>query len=300
MLLSPIDVDGPSPRRDVDLAKALPTGPVIDPPFMTSMAAAVQSAVLRIRSVGTWRDRSKMVVPKNCLTLCGNVAPTSGRYMDAMKATSVLHIIAAGCLGLSASDGWAHATISAEAEAYGWSDSAQSVPQTQMHFGPFRVVASDRVELNGSVTSRTPAQFGALLQAHPHIRQVDIIDCPGTDDDEANLALARMIRKAGITTYVPSGGSVRSGGVELFLAGVRRRADSAAEFAVHSWLDEDGMAPEDFGEDDPVNRTYIEYYREMGMTEEKARAFYALTNSVPHDDALYLKPQDIAAYLPLD
>lgn len=217
-----------------------------------------------------------------------------------MKVAPTLQIIAAACLSLCATNAWANATINAEADAYGWSDNAHSDRQAPTYFGPFRVVADDRAELNGSVDSRTPAQFGALLRAHPHIRQVDIVDCPGTDDDEANLALARMIRKAGLATYVPSGGSVRSGGVELFLAGVRRRAEPAAEFAVHSWLDEDGMEPDDFSEDDPVNRAYIAYYREMGMTEEKARAFYALTNSVPHDDALYLKPQDIAAYLPLD
>lgn len=218
-----------------------------------------------------------------------------------MKIALSLKIIAAAYLSLSANNIWANATISAETEAYGWSDSAGNRQQIgAARFGPFRVVAGDRVELNGSITSRAPAQFRALLRAYPHIRQVDMIDCPGTDDDEANLALARMIRKAGIATYVPSGGSVRSGGVELFLAGVRRHADSTAEFAVHSWLDEDGMEPDDFAEDDPVNRAYIDYYREMGMTDEKARAFYALTNSVPHDDALYLKPQDIAAYLPLD
>jgi len=218
-----------------------------------------------------------------------------------MKAASAFHILAAACVSLSATQVLANAAINAEAVAYGWFESAGSVPHiAATRFGPFRVVASDRVELNGSITSRTPAQFGALLRAHPHIRQVDMVDCPGTDDDEANLALARMLRKAGIATYVPSGGSVRSGGVELFLAGVRRHADSAAEFAVHSWLDEDGMEPDDFSEDDPVNRAYIEYYREMGMTEEKARAFYALTNSVPHDDALYLTPQDIDAYLPLN
>lgn len=218
-----------------------------------------------------------------------------------MKIALSLKIIAAAYLSLSANNIWANATISAETEAYEWSDSAGNRQQIgAARFGPFRVVAGDRVELNGSITSRAPAQFRALLRAYPHIRQVDMIDCPGTDDDEANLALARMIRKAGIATYVPSGGSVRSGGVELFLAGVRRHADSTAEFAVHSWLDEDGMEPDDFAEDDPVNRAYIDYYREMGMTDEKARAFYALTNSVPHDDALYLKPQDIAAYLPLD
>lgn len=197
----------------------------------------------------------------------------------------------------------AHASynISAEAEAYLWSDNAPaSRPATATQFGPFRIVADDRAELNGSITSDTPRQFRALLNAHPDIRQIDFVECPGTDDDEANLAVARMIRKAGIATYVPSGGSVRSGGVELFLAGARRRADPDAEFAVHSWIDEDGLEPDDFAENDAVNQEYVRYYREMGMSEEKARAFYALTNSVPHDDALYLKADQIAAYLPLD
>lgn len=221
-------------------------------------------------------------------------------HMDAMKTASARHVIVAACLSFFATNAWAHATINAEAEAYGWSDSAHNVRETQTQFGPFRVVARDRVELNGSITSRTPAEFRVLLRTYPDIRQIDIVDCPGTDDDDANLTLARIIRKAGLATYVPSGGSVRSGGVELFLAGVRRRADSTAEFAVHSWLDQDGLEPDDFSKDDPVNRAYIAYYREMGMTEEKALAFYALTNSVPHDEALYLKPQDIAAYLPLD
>jgi len=66
-LFSPIDVVGPSPRRDVDVAKALPTRPLIDPLSMTPKAKIVQYAVLRIRSVGTCRDRSKMSVPKNRL-----------------------------------------------------------------------------------------------------------------------------------------------------------------------------------------------------------------------------------------
>ena len=60
------------------------------------------------------------------------------------------------------------------------------------------------------------------------------------------------------------------------------------------------MEPDDYADNDPVNREYVDYYREMGMSDEKAKAFYAMTNSVPHDDALYLKPRDIAAYIPFD
>lgn len=167
-------------------------------------------------------------------------------------------------------------------------------------FGPFHMVAPDRAELIGSIESDTPAQFAALLLAYPMLRQVDMVDCPGTGDDEANLELARTLRRHGVSTYVPEGGSVRSGGVELFLAGAQRRAAPGAEFAVHSWRDEDGMEAGDFAADHPANRAYIDFYREMGMSEPQARAFYAMTNSAPHDDALYLRPQDIAIFLPLD
>lgn len=220
-----------------------------------------------------------------------------------MTLSVVIRMLAFGTLTLAPLGGHAFAGVSVETEVYEWADDSSLATQTTpaiASFGPFNVVAADRVELNGSIESDTPAQFRALLRAFPSVRQIDMIDCPGTGDDEANLALARMVRQAGIATYVPSGGSVRSGGVELFLAGAKRHADPDAEFAVHSWLDEDGLEPGDFAESDPANREYVDYYREMGMSEDKAKAFYALTNSVAHDDALYLKPRDIAAYLPLD
>ena len=212
-------------------------------------------------------------------------------------------IFAFSALAVLSTGGQALSTVSIETESYEWADDASTLAtasQSKANFGPFNVVARDRVELNGSIESDTPAQFAAMLRAFPAIRQIDMVDCPGTGDDEANLALARMVRKAGIATFVPNNGSVRSGGVELFLAGVKRSAAPNAEFAVHSWLDEDGMEPDDYADSDPVNREYVNYYREMGMSDERAKAFYAMTNRVPHDDALYLKPRDIAAYIPLD
>jgi hypothetical protein len=167
-------------------------------------------------------------------------------------------------------------------------------------FGPFHMVTPDRAELIGSIESDTPAQFAALLRAFPALRQIDMVECPGTGDDEANLSLARMVRRHGVMTYVPEGGSVRSGGVELFLAGAKRAAAPTAEFAVHSWRDEDGLEAGDYAANDPANLAYIDFYREMGMSEANARAFYAMTNSAPHDDALYLNSRDIARYVQLD
>ena len=167
-------------------------------------------------------------------------------------------------------------------------------------FGPFHMVAPDRAELIGSVESETPAQFAALLRAFPALKQIDMVDCPGTGDDAANLELARMVRRHGVMTYVPDGGSVRSGGVELFLAGAQRRAAPTAEFAVHSWRDEDGLEASDFAADDPVHQDYIAFYCEMGLSDTEARRFYAMTNSAPHDDALYLNRRDLARYVRLD
>ena len=167
-------------------------------------------------------------------------------------------------------------------------------------FGPFRVVAEDTAEMHGVVDGTTPAKFRAMRAAYPELRTLRMVECPGSEDDEANLALARMVRAARLETVVPPGGSVRSGAVELFLAGVRRQADSRAEFAVHSWRDELGREAVDLAEDDPIHREYLEFYREMGMSDDNARRFYALTSSVSFDDALYLAPLQLAALGMLD
>lgn len=167
-------------------------------------------------------------------------------------------------------------------------------------FGPFRVIDANRAALMDVTDSASPRDFARLLQAYPQIRTLEMIECPGTSDDIANLRLGRMIHRAGIVTEVPEGGSVRSGAVELFLAGAKRIAAPGAEFAVHSWQDSDGLEPRDFPANDPVNRAYIAYYREMGMSQAQAEAFYAMTNAVPHDDARWMDAREFAAYAPLD
>jgi hypothetical protein len=167
-------------------------------------------------------------------------------------------------------------------------------------FGPFRVIDGNRAALLGVTDAATPRDFARMLIAFPALRTLELIECPGTSDDIANLRLGRMIRRAGLATHVPDGGSVRSGAVELFLAGAQRRADPRASFAVHSWQDAEGFEPADFSEDDPVNLAYLAYYREMGMSEAQARAFYAMTNAVPHEAARWLSASEFARYAPLD
>ncbi len=170
-------------------------------------------------------------------------------------------------------------------------------PTSIAAYGPFRVLDARRAVLVGVTGPATPSEFKAMLRDYPQIAQLDFLEAPGTDDDRANLATGRLIRAAGIATHVPADGSVRSGAVELFLAGAKRTIDDGAEFAVHSWLDDSGRQADDYAADSPEHAYYLRYYREMGMSAEAARAFYDMTNSVPHETALWLGAQDMRQWL---
>jgi hypothetical protein len=164
-------------------------------------------------------------------------------------------------------------------------------------FGPFRVLDDKRAAIVATTDARSPQAFAAMLAAFPGLEVIEFADAPGTNNDIANLKLGRAIRAAGLATHVPAGGSARSGAVELFLAGTRRTVDPRALFAVHSWRDELGREPDDFAPDAPENRLYLDYYTEMGMSDDEARAFYAMTNSVPHASALWLEGKDMAQWI---
>ncbi|MEJ2409792.1 MAG: alpha/beta hydrolase [Novosphingobium sp.] len=177
---------------------------------------------------------------------------------------------------------------------------AAPIPQGLAAYGPFRVLDEGRAALVDATDSRSPAQFVAMLRDHPDIAEIEMVECPGTEDDLANLRLGRMIRQRDIATHVPEGGSVRSGGVELFLAGARRYADPGAEFAVHSWKDNTGLEAGDYSASAPENRRYLEYYKQMGMSPIEAEAFYAMTNSVPFESAKWFGTGTMGLWVNLD
>jgi hypothetical protein len=165
---------------------------------------------------------------------------------------------------------------------------ARTEREARAAYGPFRVVDERTAALVAATDSRSPAWFEAMLRDHPHLATLRFVECPGTYDDLANLALGRMIRAAGLAAQVPAGGSVRSGAVELVLAGTSLTIDDSAEFAVHAWLAEDGRGAGDYAADSPEHRKYVSYYRDMGMGSEQAASFYAMTNATPFERPRWL------------
>jgi hypothetical protein len=146
------------------------------------------------------------------------------------------------------------------------------LPSSVASYGPFRVLDRSRAALVDVTDGASLAAFTAMLRDFPGIGLLEMIDCPGTEDDLANLAIGRIIRERGIVTHVPAGGSVHSGAVELFLAGARRIADPGAEFAVHAWIDDEGLQATDYAPGAAENARYLAYYRQMGMSAEEAGA----------------------------
>lgn len=169
-------------------------------------------------------------------------------------------------------------------------------PAAIARFGPFHVLATDRAELNGAIDADSVKQFGLMLIAYPKIARIDMIDCPGTENDEANLEIARQIRARQMHTHVPTNGSVRSGGVELFLAGVKRTADKGAEFGVHSWIDSEGREAKDVPVNDPVHASYVRYYQDMGFAPDVAKAFYDFTNKTSFEQVHYMTGPELAQF----
>lgn len=225
-----------------------------------------------------------------------------------MRSIAVILALAALCAvaPVSAQE-IAYETVEVQAGTFGGGGGERTLqvatgeaPQGLAAYGPFRVLDAGRAALVDETDTNSPAQFQQMLRDYPAIGVIEMIECPGTADDLANLRLGRMIREKGIATHVPAGGSVRSGGVELFLAGARRYADPGAEFAVHSWIDDTGLEPDDYATDAPENRRYILYYEQMGMSPIEARAFYAMTNSVPFESARWFGANEMAMWVRLD
>ena len=167
-------------------------------------------------------------------------------------------------------------------------------------FGPFHVLDSRRAAIVGSTDVDSPAHFDAMMRAHPSIEVLEFLDASGTTNDLANLSVGRKIRAAGLATHIPDGGSARSGAVELFVAGARKSYTPQALFAVHAWRDNRGREPNDFAQDAPENRMYLDYYIEMGMNPQQALAFYSMTNSVPHSEAKWLTGAEMRRWLRSD
>jgi len=121
-------------------------------------------------------------------------------------------------------------------------------------------VQDNRLLMNGPINSRSYAQFIEAIEDHPEVDTLVALDVPGSLDDNTMIQLGYEVRRRGLNTHLEKDSEVYSGGVDLFLAGVKRTIETGAVLGVHSWDDGDREGA-DYPRDAPeheLNRAYVE------------------------------------------
>lgn len=176
------------------------------------------------------------------------------------------------------------------------SDDDMSVGQDQKQFGIFTVTNDSTVNMNGDISSASLNNFNRLIDAFPSINKINMAEVPGSTDDETNLKVAKRVHDLDIATHILDNGEIASGGVDFFLAGVRRSSGSNTSIGVHSWSDGQNDAtayPVGHAEHLP----YINFYTAVGFTQQQAEDFYYFTiNAAPANDIHWMTDAEIEQY----
>ena len=147
--------------------------------------------------------------------------------------------------------------------------------------------------MTGVISTSTPDAVRTLLDDHPDVATIVMIDVPGSADDNANLEASRLIRDAGIATHATGDSFLASGGVDFYLAGATRTFDPGAQFGVHSWATGDGIEGSELPRDDQQHELYLDYYDEMGINAD----FYWFTlDAAPAEDIYWMTEAELERY----
>ncbi len=148
--------------------------------------------------------------------------------------------------------------------------------------------------MNGEIQSNTLSEFNELLASYPNIELIKMGDVPGSNDDEVNFKVGQALRKSGINTHLLDNAEVASGGVDLFLAGVKRTRGSNTKLGVHSWSDGDGNEASDYPLSSSEHQSNIGYYEDLGYSAQWASDFYFFTiNAASADNIHWMTEEEI-------
>ncbi|MFK7908517.1 MAG: hypothetical protein AB8B69_25520 [Chitinophagales bacterium] len=163
-------------------------------------------------------------------------------------------------------------------------------------FGIFSSQDANTVIMNGVIDGNTPQYWSNYIAVFPDTDKMIMRDCPGSDDDEANLKAARQIRTQGVDIHLPANAEIASGAVDLFLAGTKRTREAGSKIGVHSWSDGQNDATA-FEVGHEKHQPYIDYYEEMGFLQADAEAFYYFTiNAAPAAEIHWMTDGEIEEY----
>lgn len=173
-------------------------------------------------------------------------------------------------------------------------DDSSSNPQTT--FGIFEIVNDKTAQADGEINSRSLDDFNEMLNNYPNLNTINIIEIPGSADDDVNLQVSRKVHETNIAIHLMDGGLIASGGVDFFLAGTTRTKGNNTQIGVHAWSDDTNEAT-DFPQGDANHQPYIDYYISVGFSQAEAEAFYYFTiNAAPSTEIHWMTEAEIQQY----
>ncbi|MFK8054771.1 MAG: alpha/beta hydrolase [Saprospiraceae bacterium] len=155
-------------------------------------------------------------------------------------------------------------------------DAVDDTNNGEGNYGIFSVINDTTVSMDGEINSSSLVNFNQLLTDYPAVDSISIREVNGSSDDEVNLQVSQLVHQKNIVTHLTSNGLIASGGVDFFLAGIRRTKGTNTQIGVHSWSDGSNEAT-DYPVGDANHQPYIDYYQSVGFTQEDAEAFYYFT-----------------------
>ncbi|WP_298901142.1 hypothetical protein [uncultured Psychroserpens sp.] len=168
----------------------------------------------------------------------------------------------------------------------------------QRQFGIFKVLDNDTtIEMDGTIGSSSLDDFNNLEAEFPNVDRIQIKNCDGSSDDTINLQLSLKVHQKGMNIRLMDNGLIASGGVDFFLAGIQRTKGVNTMIGVHSWSDGSGTEATDFPVGHANHLPYINYYMNIGFSQQWAESFYYFTiNAAPADSIHWMTELEITEY----
>lgn len=160
----------------------------------------------------------------------------------------------------------------------------------------FSLFDDETIMLDGVINTKSLVEFNKLYEANKTVKQIKIKNCDGSINDEINLQLSKRVHDLKLNTHLMDNGKIASGGVDFFLAGIKRTAGKNTKIGVHAWSDGVKSAT-DFDKGHPNHQPYIDYYKYIGFTDAEAKAFYYFTiNAATADNIHWMTADEITKY----
>lgn len=165
-------------------------------------------------------------------------------------------------------------------------------------FGIFNVQTDGTtVLMNGDITSRTLNDFNKLIAKFPNINKINMNNVPGSTDDEVNLQVSKKVHDLNIDIHLLDNAEIASGGVDFFVAGIKRTRGTNTRIGVHSWGGDNGESASDYPVGHEFHLPYINFYKSVGFTQDQSEMFYYFTiNAAPASGIHWMTDAEVEQY----